>query len=332
MVERKPQVIAEAADAHYGDIDRAFAMVDAAREAGADVIKFQHHIPDEEMLRDVPMSGNMAEPLYDFLVRNALSIQQHVLLKAHCDSVGIRYLCTPFSLAAARELEEFVNPGWYKIGSGELTDLPTLLEIRSWGHPMIISTGMANVEEITDTYVALSDEDAPLTLMNCTSAYPPSYSDVRLGFIEEMRTLYPLADIGHSDHTPTIDTAVAALALGCVMVEKHVTIDRDLQGPDQSVSITFDDLTRLVDARDRLWEARGATKEVLASEQEIREWARRSLVYLDNFPSGHILNEGDIWGKRPGTGVPSARLQEFIGRRLKREVNRNTLLQESDLD
>jgi sialic acid synthase SpsE len=331
-VQQKPLIIAEAADAHYGDLDRALAMVDAAKRSGADVIKFQHHIPDEEMLRDIPMSQNMAEPLYDFLVRNALHIDQHASLKSYCDDVGIRYLCTPFSLAAARELEEFVKPGWYKIGSGELTDIPTLLMIRSWGHPMIISTGMATVGEITATYNALASTQVPLVLMNCTSAYPPSYADVRLGFIEEMRNLYPLATIGHSDHTPTIDTAIAALALGCSMVEKHVTIDPALQGPDQSVSIDFNELSRLVEARDRLWEARGSVKEVLPSELEIRAWARRSLVYLNDFSAGHEIRPGDIWGKRPGTGVPSSRLEEFIGRHLRHSVQRNTLLHEGDLE
>lgn len=330
-METKPLIIAEVADAHYGDLGRAFAMIDAARLAGADVIKFQHHLPDEEMLRDIPMSKNMAEPLYEFLMRNALSVEQHALLKSHCDEVGIRYLCTPFSLAAARQLEQIVNPGWYKIGSGELTDIPTLLAIRSWGHPMILSTGMATIGEITETYNALASVGAPLTLMNCTSAYPPSYADVRLGFIAQMRKMFPLANIGHSDHTPTIDTAIGALSLGCTMVEKHVTIDHGLQGPDQSVSIDFAELSRLVVARDRLWEARGSIKEVLPSEEEIRVWARRSLVYLADFPAGHKLRQGDIWGKRPGTGVPSARLEEFIGRRLLRSVQGNTLLHEGDL-
>lgn len=331
-MNRKPLVVAEAADAHYGSFDRAIAMIEAAKSARADVIKFQHHIPDEEMLRDVPMSTNMDEPLYDFLARNALSIEQHGLLKEHCDTVGIRYLCTPFSLAAALELEREVHPGWYKIGSGELTDVPTLIEIAAWGHPMILSTGMATIDEIALTYEILAGRVESLTLLNCTSAYPPTYGDIRLGFIPEMRTLFPLADIGHSDHTPTIDTAIAALALGCTMVEKHVTIDSSLQGPDQSVSIDFQDLERLVTARDRLWEARSARKEVLPSEEQIRLWARRSLVYLDDFPPGHELQRGDIWGKRPGTGVPSSRLDEFLGRRIQRPVRKDTLLQESDLD
>lgn len=197
---------------------------------------------------------------------------------------------------------------------------------------MIVSTGMATVAEIAATYEVLSSSDVPLTLMNCTSAYPPSYADVRLGFIKEMRKLFPLASIGHSDHTPTIDTAIGALALGCSMVEKHVTIDSTLRGPDQSVSIDFNELARLVAARDRLWEARGSAKEVLPSEQEIRSWARRSLVYLNDLPASHELRPGDIWGKRPGTGVPSARLEEFIGRRLRHAVQRDTLLHEGDLE
>ncbi len=328
----KPLIIAEVADAHYGDLSRALAMVDAAKTAGADVVKFQHHLPDEEMLRDVPVSANMHEPLYDFLTRNALTIDQHVLVKAHCDQVGIRYLCTPFSLRAAQELEEALSPGWFKIGSGELTDLPTLREISSWGYPMIVSTGMATVDEIAATYQVLTASGAQLTLMNCTSAYPPAYSDVRLGFITQMQLMFPEAEIGHSDHTPSLDTSVGALALGATMVEKHVTIDPALPGPDQSVSITFDDLARLVVARDRLWEARSAVKEVLESEVEIRAWARRSLVYLRSMPAGHIVGPGDLWGKRPGTGVASARLEEFLGRRLTVPVDANTLLQEADFE
>ena len=331
-MQAKPLVIAEAADAHYGDLGRAYAMVDAARASGADVIKFQHHIPDEEMLRDIPMSQNMKEPLYDFLVRNALSIGEHVSLKRHCDEVGIRYLCTPFSLRAAEELEEHVQPGWYKIGSGELTDLPTLRVIASWGHPIIVSTGMATVSEIGSTYDVLRLLPAPLTLMNCTSAYPPSYSDVKLGFIPEMKRLFSEANIGHSDHTPTIDTSIAALALGVSMVEKHVTIDEDLEGPDQSVSITFQDLARLVEARDRVWAARSDDKQVLPSEEEIRAWARRSLVYLRDLPAGHRIGEGDIWGKRPGTGVPSARMEDFLGCRLLIDARANTLLREEDFE
>lgn len=330
-MEAKPAIIAEVADAHYGSLERALQMVAAAHHAGAEVVKFQHHIPDEEMLRDIPSSKNMAEPLYDFLCRNALTIRQHVELKSACDDLGIRYLCTPFSIRAAEELEEHVQPGWYKIGSGELTDLPTLEAISSWGYPLIISTGMATVEEIVITYNALRSRDSPLTFMNCTSAYPPKYSDVRLGFIPKMMKLFPGVEIGHSDHTPTIDTAIAAIALGAKMIEKHVTIDKDLSGPDQSVSIGFDDLSRLVVARDRLWEARSSQKEVLESELEIRAWARRSLVYLRDMPAGHELQPGDIWGKRPGTGIPSAELPNFLGKKLLRDVKANTLLTIDDV-
>ena len=331
-MESKPVVIAEAADAHYGDMGRALAMVEAAKMARADVIKFQHHIPHEEMLRDIPMSGNMKEPLYDFLLRNALTIDQHIALKEHCDVVGIRYLCTPFSLAAARELESAIDPGWYKIGSGELTDLPTLMEIASWGHPMIVSTGMATVQEITMTYDSIAPIASALTLMNCTSAYPPRYSDVRLGFISRMRDLFPGAAVGHSDHTPSIDTAVGALALGATMVEKHVTIDDSLEGPDASVSVTFEEIARLVTARDRLWEARSEVKELLPNEEEIRGWARRSLVILRDLQAGHVLQLGDVWGKRPGTGIPSARLSDFLGKRLVRDVKADTLLSQSDVE
>ena len=144
--------IAEGADAHYGSLDRAREMANLAKSAGAHAIKFQHHIPDEEMLPDVPMSGNMREPLYEFLKKNALTINQHVELFDYCKKIGIDYLCTPFSLVAANELEAAISPEAYKVGSGELLDHPTIREMMKFSKPIIISTGMSTVEEIKSTY------------------------------------------------------------------------------------------------------------------------------------------------------------------------------------
>ena len=327
---RRAFIIAEGADAHYGSMERAREMIAAAHEAGADAIKFQHHIPDAEMLPDIPRSANMEIPLYEFLKKNALTIDQHVELHACAQAVGIEYLCTPFSLTAALELREALPLRAYKIGSGELTDIPTLEAIASFGLPMIVSTGMATVEEIDATYTALMRLDVSLVLMNCTSAYPPRLDDINLGFIPLMAQRYPGAVVGHSDHTPGITTSVGAIALGARVIEKHVTTDATLRGPDADVSITFDQLAELVDAAHTLYQAASSDKTVRESEVEIRAWARRSLVYLESFPAGHVISTGDLWGKRPGTGVPSARLGEFIGRTLTRPVTGNTLLSEQD--
>jgi sialic acid synthase SpsE len=323
-------VIAEGADAHYGDVSRARKMIDAAKAAGADAIKFQHHLPDEEMLRDVPMSPNMSIPLYDFLKANALTIEQHLQLFEYAQRVGIMYLCTPFSWKAAQELEDTLSLPAYKIGSGEFTDTPTLERIATFGKPMILSTGMSTVKEIDFVYEFMGGLNVPFALMNCTSAYPASPSDVSLGFISRMRERYPAAWIGHSDHTPDIVTSIGAIALGARLVEKHVTVDSSLPGPDADVSITFPELADLVNAANSLHQARSSEKAVRDSEQIIRSWARRSLVYMRDLPAGSAIRADDIWGKRPGTGVPSYRLQDFLGRTVVRSVERNTLLAESD--
>jgi N-acetylneuraminate synthase len=325
-------VIAEAADAHYGSMDRAKQMILAAKQAGSNAIKFQHHIPDAEMLRDIPMSNNMKEPLYDFLVRNALNIGQHIELSNFCRKNSIDYLCTPFSLKAAKELEENIDMIAYKIGSGELLDHPTIQEIMKFNKPMIISTGMSTVNEIDLTYNILKDHSAGLVLMNCTSAYPPSYSDIHLSFTKEMQGRYPNAIIGFSDHSPGYEVILGAFVLGAKVIEKHVTLSHELSGPDQSVSIDFLDLRKMISQLTNLSLAMKSPKIIHDSEIEIRSWAHRSLVYNSNFKPGHSLKVGDIWGKRPGTGVPSRFINDYIGRKLKRDVVENSLLLVEDFE
>jgi N-acetylneuraminate synthase len=323
-------VIAEAADAHYGSLDRAKEMVVKAKAAGADAIKFQHHIPDAEMLRDIPLSGNMKEPLYDFLLKNALKIEQHVELNSFCLQNSIDYLCTPFSLKAAFELENNIDLPAYKIGSGELLDHPTIKEIMKFGKPMIISTGMSTVEEIDLTYEIVKDHSPGLVMMNCTSAYPPKYSDIHISFASEMLTRYPRAIIGFSDHSPGYEVVLASFVLGAKVIEKHITMSHELSGPDQSVSIDFHDLEKMIKQLTNLSLALKSKKEIHPTEIEIRSWAHRSLVYNYDLRKGEPLKIGDIWGKRPGTGVPSRFIEKYIGRTLKRDVSQNTLLADED--
>ena len=178
-------IIAEAADNHMGSLETAKEMARLARLAGADAIKFQHHLPDEEMLPDVPMSSNFDIPLYEFLKRYALTLKQHQELMAYCREIGILYMCTPFSLKAAKELNT-IGITAFKIGSGEMTDIPSLVRIAALGKPMIVSTGMCTFEEIDRTYNALKDVCPELALTNCLSEYPPVYADVNLRVIEEM--------------------------------------------------------------------------------------------------------------------------------------------------
>lgn len=323
-------VIAEGCDNHMGDMEAAKEMCRLAKLAGADCIKFQHHLPDEEMLKDVPMTSNFDIPLYDFLKLHALTLDQHVELMAYCKEIGIMYLCTPFSLKAAYELNEIGVPA-FKIGSGEMSDIPTLQAIARLGKPMIVSTGMCTMEEIKRTYDALVEAGAEFAFTNCLSEYPPKYEDVNLGVIARMKEAFPKAVIGHSDHTPDLYTCYAATALGASIIEKHVILSKQTPGPDQTVSIDFHDLYCLVDGIRKIEMASGTEKVVHKDEAGIREWAFRSIVSLRPIKAGETITQEMIWSKRPGTGIPSRKMSEVIGRKAIRDIEENVLLRWEDL-
>ncbi len=330
-IQHPTYVIAEGCDNHLGKMDVAKEMILQAKLAGADAIKFQHHLPDEEMLPDVPTSDNFDTPLYEFLKKYALTLKQHQELKEHCEKLGIQYLCTPFSWKAAQELES-IGVCAYKIGSGEMTDIPTLVRIANFKKPMIVSTGMCTFEEIDRTYHALSGREVPLALMNCVSEYPPRYEDINLNVIPQMIARYPKAVIGHSDHTPDIYTCFSAVTLGARIIEKHLILDKRQPGPDQAVSIDFKELAEMVDGIRKIEAALGNEKKVHSSEKPIREWAFRSLVTTQEVRSGEVLTSEMVWSKRPGTGIPAYLMDEVVGRRVKRNLKSNVLISLDDLE
>lgn len=328
----KPYIIAEGCDNHMGSVETAKEMALQAKLAGADCIKFQHHIPDAEMLPDVPMSDNFNIPLYEFLKKYALSLEDHCTLKKYCDEIGITYLCTPFSYQAAVELENAGIAYAFKIGSGEMTDIPSLKRIAEFGRPMIISSGMCYLEELDRTYNELYATGVPIAFTNCLSEYPPLYEDVNLGVIAVMKDRYPDVVIGHSDHTPDLYTSFAAVAMGASIVEKHVILNKTTPGPDQSVSIDFMDLHNLVDGCQKVYKSLGSEKSVRPKEKAIREWAFRSIVSTQEIKEGEVITQETIWSKRPGTGIPSWRMDEVIGKRAKRNIKENVLLSFEDFE
>lgn len=325
-------IIAEGCDNHLGSVTTAKEMCVRAKEAGADAIKFQHHLPDEEMLPDVSMSDNFEEPLYEFLKKYALKLEDHAELMRYCKEIGIKYMCTPFSYKAA---EEMVGIGldMIKIGSGEMTDVPSLVKMATvLKKPMIVSTGMCTLEEIDRTYEALIATGIPLAFTHCVSEYPPVYEDINIGLIPVLKERYPKALIGHSDHTPDLYTCYGAVALGAKIVEKHVILDKKQPGPDQSVSIDFDDLKELVDGIRKIEAASGAEKKVHEREVQIREWAFRSIVSLKDIQPGEVITEDMIWSKRPGTGIPSHLRDQVIGKKVTQPITKNTLVKWEDLE
>jgi N-acetylneuraminate synthase len=323
-------IIAEACDNHLGDMTTAKEMALQSKLAGADAVKYQHHLPDEEMLQEgVPMSDNFNMPLYEFLKLYALTLEQHHELKEYCDKIGILYLCTPFSKKAALEINNLVPA--FKIGSGELTDIPTLKVIAELGKPMILSTGMSLIKEIDATVEALNPITDQIALMNCTSEYPPKYEDLNLGVIQKLIDRYNIP-VGHSDHSPDIYSCFGAVSLGAKLIEKHIILDKKQPGPDQSVSIEPYELYQLVDGIRKIEAAMGEEKKINDLEKPIRTWARRSIVTLDKIPAGTELTEELIWTKRPGTGVEARHLEKFLGKKTTRDLNKDYLIQWEDIE
>lgn len=324
-------IIAEACDNHLGNMEAAKEMARQAKLCGADAVKYQHHLPDEEMLRDgVPMSANFNMPLYEFLQKYALTLEQHYELYRYCREIGIIYMCTPFSRKAAEELNEMGLES-FKIGSGELTDIPSLKVIASFGKPVILSTGMATLAEIDETVQALLPINPQIALMNCTSEYPAKHSDINLGVIKQLQERYGVV-VGHSDHTPDIYTCFGAVAQGAKLVEKHFILDKRQPGPDQSVSIDANDLYQLVQGIRRIEDAMGNEKTIHDLEKPIRAWAHRSVVSLQDILAGSVIAPGMVWTKRPGTGIPAKNLDNVVGKIAKVDIPANHLITWDELE
>ena len=323
-------IIAEACDNHFGSIDKAKKMIELAKKAGADVVKFQHHLPDEEMLPDVPKSDNFNESLYDFLKKNALKLNDHKILKDYCQKIGIIYLCTPFSYQAAKELMT-LNVCGFKIGSGELSDHPTIKKISEFKKPMLLSTGMSTHDEINETYSILLNKNIQFGFMNCLSEYPPAYEDLNLNYILKMKKIFDKAAIGHSDHTNDIFSSISAVTLGAFIIEKHITLDKSFKGPDSDVSIDFNDLTKLVYQIRLIEKSLGNERKINNKEKIIRSWAHRSIVTIKKIKKGEIFSEENIWTKRPGTGIPAKEYENILGKTSNKDVKNNTLLNIDDI-
>jgi N,N'-diacetyllegionaminate synthase len=322
-------VIAEACINHNGDFPTALRMVEAARGAGADAIKFQVHYLDCEMLPEVPTSGNFDKPLRQVLDETNLTDEQHGLLREHCERLGIEYLCTAYCREAADFLAR-LGVRLFKTGSGETTNLPFLRSVARHGTPMLVSTGMTTLDEVDRTIEVLRETGTPFGITHCTSEYPPVYEDLNLGLIPFYRERYGIV-VGHSDHSPNIYSALGAVAYGASVIEKHVSLDKTQPDADHAVSIEPGELYELVRGIRIIEAAGGREKAVFAREQPIRAWAHHSVVTLCPLRAGEAFTEENTWVKRPGTGIPAARLDEVLGRAAARDLGADRLVAWEDV-
>jgi sialic acid synthase SpsE len=306
-----PLVIAEIGINHEGSLEKAIQMVDEAKIAGCECVKFQYHVIEDEMIPNDVVPGNAKESIWDIMSRCALNDDEERALKLHVEQSGLLYLSTPFSRAAADRLET-LGVEWYKVGSGECNNYPLIRHLAGFKRPIILSTGMNDIESIRPSVEILREHHLPFALLHCTSMYPTPYEQVRLGAIQDLAEAFPDAILGLSDHSLGNYTCFAAVALGASIVEKHFASDLSWPGPDIPISIDPAGLSELVKGSRAIHAARGGRKTILTEEQPTIDFAYACVVTTRAMAAGEAFSPENIWVKRPGTGEIKAKSYESL--------------------
>lgn len=330
--DEPPLVLAEVGINHEGSLEKAIACVDAAAGAGAEAIKFQCHITDQEMIQTDMTPGEIStDTLWDIIKRCELTEEEERKVQAHCGERGLIYLSTPFSREAADRLDAMGVPA-FKIGSGECNNLPLIAHIAAKGKPMILSTGMNDLDSVRRSVAVIEGARAPYALLHCTSMYPTPYEKVRLGAVSQLAESFPDAVIGLSDHSMGNWTCFGAVALGARILEKHFTPSRAWPGPDIAISIEPDELGDLIRGSRAIWEARGGAKTVLPEEQPVIDFAYASVVSIAPIAEGETLTTDNIWVKRPGDGqILATEFEAVLGRKAARAIEPDRQIGPDDL-
>jgi sialic acid synthase SpsE len=324
-------VIAEAGINHNGSYLIAKKLVDMAKKAGANCIKFQTHIAEQEMIKSNIKPGNISKKTLWSIIKNCeLTENEEIKLSNYCKKQKILFLSTPFSINAITRLEKIKLPA-YKIGSGELTNSPFLEKIAKTRKPVILSSGMSEMQEIKYAVNMFKSKKIPIALLQTTSVYPSDYVDINLGMIEKYSKLFQIP-IGISDHSIGIYTALGAVAKGASIVEKHITLNKKMPGPDQKISLEPFELSELVKGCKAIKLALGSTKKILNKEKPVLQFARESVVSINIIKKGDMFSEKNISTKRPATGsIPAKDYYKIIGKKAKRDISNNRQLSKLDI-
>jgi len=330
----KTLIIAEAGVNHNGDIKLAHELIDAAFDAGADIIKFQTFLPSELSTDYAPLAeyqkNNIGNQLSQLEMLNNLKLKEsdYYELIEHCNEKNIEFLSTPFDLPSLSLLNKF-SLKRNKIPSGEITNLPLIRKIAEINKPIILSTGMATLGEVEIALEEINkygtDKDL-ITILHCSTEYPASLENVNLKAMNTIKSAFG-AKVGYSDHTEGIDIAIAAVALGAAIIEKHLTIDRTLPGPDHKASIEPNKFAEMVKSIRRIEIALGSKiKKPSNHELENRKVARKSIVAKKNINIGDVFNSENLCVKRPGTGISPLLWDELIGKTSCYKFKKNDLI------
>jgi N,N'-diacetyllegionaminate synthase len=327
----KTLIIAEAGVNHNGDLALARKLIEAAAAAGADRVKFQTFSADRLVTTEARkadyqiQAADAGESQHAMLRRLELTPDMHDELIGHCRSKGIEFFSTGFDVDSV-DLLVRLGLGSFKIPSGEITNLPYLRHVGGYGKPVLLSTGMASLGEIEAALMAIEQAGTPrsqITVLHCTTEYPAPMAEVNLRAMLTIRDAFGVA-VGYSDHTRGIEVAIAAVALGASVIEKHFTLDRNLPGPDHKASLEPDELKAMVAAIRNVEQALGVgTKFATPSELKNRPIGRKSIVAARAIEAGEILSVDNLTAKRPGTGISPMRWDELVGRKAARRYERD---------
>ena len=334
----KTLIIAEAGVNHNGNFELAKKLVDKAVEAGADIVKFQTCKAENVISRYADkaeyqkVTTGEADSQLDMVRKLMLTYEEYGKLKEYCDEKGIEFLSTAFDLPSVDYLHSIGMKRW-KIPSGEITNLPLLIKIAQLHEPIIMSTGMSELSEVADAVKVLIENGASdITLLHCTTEYPAPYEDVNLKAMETMRDAFDLP-VGYSDHTKGLEIPVAAVARGACVIEKHFTLDRNMEGPDHKASIEPDELKQMVDMIRHVEVAIGdGVKKVSASEAKNQDIARKSIIASKAIKAGDVFSEENITTKRPGNGINPMRWFDLLGKTAKHDYKEDYLIEKDELN
>lgn len=324
-----PIVIAEIGINHEGSLKVAKEMVDAAWMAGAEIIKHQTHVIEDEMSPEAKkvIPGNTDVSIYEVMERCALNEDEEIELKEYVEEKGMIFISTPFSRAAADRLYHMDVPA-YKIGSGECNNYPLIKHIASFGKPMIVSTGMNDIESVRKTVEIMEEYNVGYALLHCTNVYPTPPSLVRLGAMQQLEEEFPNAVIGLSDHTLNNNACLAAAALGASILERHFTDTKDRPGPDIVCSMTPNELSNLIQSANEVAQMRGGIKEATREEQVTIHFAFATVVTIEDIAEGEKFTEKNIWVKRPGSGeIKAVDYENILGKVAIKNISANTHLE-----
>jgi N,N'-diacetyllegionaminate synthase len=334
MIQNHVLIIAEAGVNHNGDLDRALKLIDAAADAGADIVKFQTFKAESLSTRTAEMAAYQKENIghvdsqFNMLKKLELKYEHHSVLIDHCQKRNIRFLSTGFDLESLNFLTT-LKMGLWKVPSGEMTNLPYLEYLAKQTDPVILSTGMCDLAEIQQSvsvFTKLGFDQKKLTVLHCNTDYPTRFEDVHLN---AMRSIQQKLDIpvGYSDHTLGIEVSIAAVALGAVVIEKHFTLDRQLPGPDHKASLEPNELKQMVTSIRNISKSLGRS-EKKPTERELlnRDIARKSIVTKTVIKAGELFTTDNLTTKRPGSGLNPMTWYQVIGTRAKKDYNSDELV------